>query len=435
MFISPPAVEILHRLHAAGHHAFLVGGCVRDFLLGRQPKDWDVATSAPPEQLVRLFEGAELVGAHFGVILWRGVEIATFRSDGPYADGRRPASVHFETDPARDAARRDFSINGLFYDPQTRQVIDFVNGRHDLHHKLIRAIGDPAARFAEDHLRLLRAVRFAARFAFDIEPATAAAIRSHRHLIANVAPERIRDELTKILTETHPHRGFELLDSLGLLEILLPEVKAMQGVEQPPDFHPEGDVWTHTLLMLDGLRQPSPTLAWAVLLHDVAKPTTFQKTDRIRFNGHAELGAKMAVQILNRLRSSSADVERVRDLVAQHLKFIDLRNMRESTRRRFLRQDLFPELLELHRLDCLSSHRNLDTYNECTRLLNELPVEALRPPRLLSGHDLMALGVPAGPAIGRILRLLEDAQLEGAISTPAEARALAAAELARPTPR
>jgi poly(A) polymerase len=435
MFISPPAVEILHRLHAAGHQAFLVGGCVRDFLLGRQPKDWDVATSAPPEQLVRLFEGAELVGAHFGVILWRGVEIATFRSDGPYADGRRPASVHFETDPARDAARRDFSINGLFYDPQSRQVIDFVNGRHDLHHKLIRAIGDPAARFAEDHLRLLRAIRFAARFAFDIEPATAAAIRSHRHLITNVAPERIRDELTKILTETHPHRGFELLDSLGLLEILLPEVKAMQGVEQPPDFHPEGDVWTHTLLMLDGLRQPSPTLAWAVLLHDVAKPTTFQKTDRIRFNGHAELGAKMAVRILNRLRASAAEVERVRDLVAQHLKFIELRNMRESTRKRFLRQDLFPELLELHRLDCLSSHRNLDTYNECTRLLNELPVEALRPPRLLSGHDLMALGVPAGPAIGRILRLLEDAQLEGAISTPTEARALAAAELARPTPR
>ncbi|MSV31411.1 MAG: CCA tRNA nucleotidyltransferase, partial [Bryobacterales bacterium] len=315
MQIPPPAAQILKTLHAAGYAAFLTGGCVRDMLLARQPKDWDVATNARPDELTKLFVGAELIGAHFGVILWHGVEIATFRSDGPYTDGRHPQTVTFETDPAKDAARRDFTINALFYDTQTQTVIDHVNGQADLNNKLIRAVGNPETRFAEDHLRLLRAVRFAARFEFEIEPQTRAAICNQSQLINNVAAERTRDELTKILTEPHPRRGVELLDQLNLLEQILPEIKAMQGVEQPKEFHPEGDVWTHTLLMLESLNQPTETLAWAVLLHDVAKPKTYQNTDRIRFNGHAELGAKMAGQILHRLRYPTAVIETVRDLV------------------------------------------------------------------------------------------------------------------------
>ncbi len=424
MIPSPAAAHILHTLHAAGHPAFLVGGCVRDLLLGRQPKDFDIATSARPAELTQLFPGAEPIGAHFGVILFHGVEIATFRSDGPYPDGRHPQSVQFETDPARDASRRDFTINGLFFDTRSNQVLDFVNGRHDLDHKLIRAIGNPSARFAEDHLRLLRAVRFAARFSFDIEPETAAAIRLHSPEITRVAPERTREELTRILTEPHPRRGFELLDSLLLLPYILPEVKAMQGVQQPPEFHPEGDVWTHTLLMLEAMREPSPPLAWGVLLHDVAKPPTFRKAERIRFDGHAELGAKMAVAILHRLHHSNETSERVRSLVAQHLKFMEVRNMRESTRKRFLRQPHFDELLELHRLDCLSSHRKMEAYHFCIEELSRLPAEALRPPRLLTGADLLAMGIPQGPQIGALLRQIEDAQLEGTITTPQQARAL-----------
>jgi len=416
--------QILTTLHAAGHQAYLVGGCVRDMLLGRQPKDWDVATDAQPDQLTKLFVDAELIGAHFGVILWRRVEIATFRSDGAYSDGRRPESVTFETDPAKDAARRDFTINGLFYDTRTSQVIDHVNGRQDLANKIIRAIGDPSARFAEDHLRLLRAVRFAARFGFEIEPATRGAIRSHSAGILNVAAERTRDELTRILTEPHPRRGFELLDELDLLEKILPEVKTMQGVEQPPDYHPEGDVWTHTMIMLDGLNQPTETLAWGVLLHDIAKPVTYERTDRIRFNGHAEIGAHMATGILGRLRYPTAVIERIHQLVLQHLKFIEIRRMRESTRRRFLRQELFPELLELHRLDSVSSNRYMEYYDFCKAELANLPAESLRPPRLLTGSDLMKMGIPEGPQIGRILHEIEDAQLEGAITTEAQAREL-----------
>lgn len=425
MQISPPAAEILSKLHAAGHAAYLVGGCVRDMLLGREPKDWDVATDAQPAVLTNLFAGAEPIGAHFGVILWHGVEIATFRSDGPYPDGRHPQSVTFETDPAKDASRRDFTINGLFYDTQNAHVIDHVNGQADLANKVIRAIGDPGARFAEDHLRLLRAVRFAALFEFEIEPGTRAAIRRHSAEIAKVAAERTRDELTKILTEPNPRRGFELLNELNLLEQFLPEVTAMRGVEQPPEFHPEGDVWTHTLLMLEGLVNPAATLAWGVLLHDVAKPLTYEKKDRIRFNGHAELGAKMSVRILNRLRFPAHTIERVRDLVAQHLKFIELHRMKESTKKRFLRQALMPELLELHRLDSESSHRKMETYNFCKAELERLPPEVLRPARLLTGADLVEMGIPEGPKIGHLLRQIEDAQLEGAITTEAEARAIA----------
>jgi len=424
MHISPPTAQILAALHAAGHQAYLVGGCVRDMLLARQPKDWDIATDAQPDALTKLFPGAELIGAHFGVILWHGVEIATFRSDGPYPDGRHPETVQFETDPAKDAARRDFTINGLFYNTQTQTVIDHVNGQADLNNKLIRAIGDPAKRFAEDHLRMLRAVRFAARFQFEIDADTRQAIRNQSRQITKVSPERTRDELTKILTEPHPRRGFELLDELNLLEHILPEIKAMQGVQQPLEYHPEGDVWTHTLIMLEGLNQPTETLAWGVLLHDVAKPPTFEKTDRIRFNGHAELGAKMATQILGRLRYPTHTIETVRDLVAQHMKFMEVRRMKESTKKRFLRQPIFPELLELHRHDSQSSHGKMEAHDFCKAELERLPPEALRPIRLLTGSDLIEMGIHEGPKIGQILRQIEDAQLEGTITSEAEARAL-----------
>jgi putative nucleotidyltransferase with HDIG domain len=424
MLIPSAPAQILHTLHAAGHLAYLVGGCVRDMLLARPPKDWDVATSAPPAELTKLFPGAEPIGAHFGVILWHGVEIATFRSDGPYPDGRHPESVTFETDPAKDAARRDFTINGLFYDSQTHSILDFVHGQQDLHRQVIRAIGAPRERFAEDHLRLLRAVRFAARFQFEVESVTASAIRAHSHDITKVAAERTRDELTKILTEPHPRRGFELLDELKLLEVILPEVKAMQGVQQPPEFHPEGDVWTHTLLMLEQMSEPTITQAWGVLLHDVGKPPTYEKSDRIRFNGHAELGARMSREILSRLKYPTHVIDAVTELVAQHMKFMAIRQMKESTRKRFLRQEIMPELLELHRLDCQSSHGKMEAYNYCQQALAELPPEALRPQRLLTGADLMEMGIPQGPKIGELLRKLEDAQLEGQITTEAQARAL-----------
>ena len=424
MILPPPVTQILSRLHSSGHKAYLVGGCVRDHLLNRQPKDFDVATDAQPTELTALFPGAELIGAHFGVILWHGVEIATFRSDGPYLDGRHPQSVQFETDPARDAARRDFSINGLFYDPQSNQIIDHVNGRQDLANKTIRAIGDPNRRFAEDHLRLLRAVRFAARFEFEIEPATAHAIRAHSPQIQTVSPERTRDEISRILTEPHPRRGLELLNELNLLEQILPEVKALQGTRQPPQFHPEGDVWTHTLMMMEGLDKPTITQAWGVLLHDIGKPPTFTETDRIRFNGHESVGARMATEILHRLKYPNEVIDTVHELVAQHMKFLAVKTMRASTRKRFLRQPIMPELLELHRLDAVSSNGHLEAYNLCREELTTTPPEALTPKRLLTGDDLLNLGIPKGPQIGQLLKELEDAQLEGAITTDSEARAL-----------
>lgn len=395
-------------------------------VMDREPKDFDIATDATPEQVRALLPGAEPVGAHFGVMLYRRVEIATFRSEGPYSDGRRPSWVNYVADPVEDAARRDFTINGLFFDPATGELLDYVGGREDIRRGIVRAIGNPAARFAEDHLRLLRAVRFAARFRFELEAVTADAIRAAANLVHAVSAERIREELTRILTEGGARYGFELLDTLGLLSQLLPEVDAMHGVEQPPEYHPEGDVWVHTLLMLDAMQNPSPTLAWSVLLHDVAKPPTFRIADRIRFDGHAELGARMAVEILGRLRYSHAVIERVRDLVAQHLRFSHVKQMRPAKLKRFLRQELFPELLELHRLDCLSSHRRLGHYEFCLEALATMPEEELRPTPLVNGRDLLALGIPAGPEIGRILRIIEDRQLDGAIGTREQALAIAA---------
>jgi poly(A) polymerase len=422
------ARSVIARLRGAGHQALLVGGCVRDLLLGRAPKDYDVATDARPDRILDLFPNSGQVGAHFGVVLVRSdfstVEVATFRSDHEYSDGRRPDHVHFETDPRQDALRRDFTINGLMLDVDTREVFDYVDGRADLERRLVRAIGDPEARFREDHLRLLRAVRFAARLGFEIEPATLEAMKRLHGLIHRVSAERVRDELVRILTEGGARYGFELMDRTGLLAEILPEVKAMQGVEQPPEYHPEGDVWTHTLLLLDKLRDPTPELAVGALLHDVGKPPTFRVAERIRFDGHVEEGVRLAHRILGRLKFSGSSSEQVEALVANHMKFADVHKMRESTLKRFLRLPRFEEHLELHRIDCLSAAGRLDSYDLVRQKLEELSHEQIRPVPLVDGRDLIAAGYVPGPLFGRILSTVEDAQLEGRIATKDEAMAL-----------
>jgi poly(A) polymerase len=419
------ARAVIGRLRAAGHQAWLVGGSVRDVLLGGQPKDFDISTDARPDRILELFPDAGLVGAQFGVVLVRDgrsqVEVATFRSDHLYADGRRPSEVRFETDPRADVLRRDFTINGLMMDPATGEVLDYVGGRRDLEARLVRAIGDPGARFAEDHLRLLRAVRFAARLGFAIEPATLEAIARHHALIRKVSAERVRDELVRILTEGGARRGFELLDSTGLLEDLLPEVAAMKGVEQPPEYHPEGDVWVHTLLLLEQLERPSATLAMGALLHDVGKPPTFRVAERIRFDGHVEEGVRLAQGILERLRFSRHETEQVLALVANHMRFKDVLQMKESTLKRFLRLPAFEEHLELHRLDALSSNRQLDSYEFARGKLAEFSVEHLKPPPLVTGADLIAAGYTPGPLFTEILAAVEDAQLEGRVADKAAA--------------
>jgi putative nucleotidyltransferase with HDIG domain len=415
-------------LRAHGAQAYYVGGCVRDLLLGRTPKDYDVATDAPPERILEWFPDARQVGAHFGVMLVRRegaeVEVATFRSEHSYEDGRHPGHVRFESDPRKDVLRRDFTINALLQNPETGEVVDFVGGRADLDARLVRAIGDPEARFGEDHLRMLRAVRFACTLGFEIEPGTMASVQRLAPAIRRVSAERVRDELSRILTEGNPRRGLELLDESRLLVEILPEVSAMQGVEQPREFHPEGDVWTHTLMMLGMLRGPSLTLALGVLLHDIGKPPTFRVRERIRFDGHADLGARMAAEVLGRLRFSSQEVRTVEALVADHLRFKDVKQMRESTLRRFLRQPYFDELLELHRVDCLASHGWLENYEFIRSKQRELPPERLRPQPLLTGEDLIRAGYTPGPAFRKALDAVEDAQLESRIHTREEALAL-----------
>lgn len=417
-------------LRERGYEAYLVGGCVRDRLLGNTPKDYDVSTSATPQQILSYFPDSETVGAHFGVVLVRRpggihVEVATFRSEGAYADGRHPDQVRFETDLALDAQRRDFTINGLMEDPISGHILDFVNGQADLANKVIRAIGNPERRFADDHLRMLRAIRFAARFEFIIEPETASAIQRLASSICKISAERIRDEVVRILTEGHARRGFELLDETGLLIHILPEIKALQGVRQPPEFHPEGDVWTHVLLMLEQLHNPTPTLALGALLHDVGKPATFRVAERIRFDGHAEVGAQMAQNRLCQLRFSNDDVDQVTALVANHMRFKDVQQMRPSTLKRFLRLPKFEEHLELHRLDCLASNGYTDTYEYVHAKLNELSQEEIRPRRLITGRDLLDAGYKSGPALGQALDAVETAQLEGAIHSRDEALAWA----------
>ncbi len=423
------AVDIVRLLQANGHQAFLVGGCVRDRLLGIPIKDYDVSTDATPDKVSQYFPGSQLVGVHFGVILVSAgdahVEVATFRSEGAYSDGRRPDEVHFETDPALDARRRDFTVNALMQDPLSGDILDFVGGRADLSSRIIRAIGDPELRFREDFLRMLRAVRFAARLGFTIESATAAAIRNNARFINRIAPERIREELTRILTQTAIRRAFELLDEYHLLEQILPEIKALQGVPQPPEFHPEGDVWEHVLLMLDALRLPSLTLALGALLHDVGKPQSATFSDRIRFNGHAAVGAAITRKVMERLRFGNDETDRVIDLVSHHMRFKDVQQMRMSTLKRFLRLPHFPEHLELHRLDCLSSNGYTQAYDFVHEKLKEFGKEELRPPRLITGDDLIQAGYKPSPAFRLALDEVENAQLEGQIVTREQALAVA----------
>lgn len=430
------AKEIVLVLRARGHKAYLVGGCVRDRLLGTEPKDFDISTDAAPEQIAGYFPGSQLVGAHFGVILVSRdegvqVEVATFRSEGIYTDGRRPDVVRFETDPALDARRRDFTINALMEDPITGEVLDYVGGRADLAACTLRAIGNPEERFREDHLRMLRAVRFAARLQFNLEKNTLQAIRSEASCIRRISAERIRDELSRILTEGQARRGLELLDETGLLTHVLPQVKRYQGVQQPPEFHPEGDVWAHVLIMLEAMHRPTPSLAFGVLLHDVGKPPTFRIADRIRFDGHAEAGAKIAYELLSELRFPLGEIEHITALVAHHMKFKDVRQMRLSTLKRFLCLPKFEEHLELHRLDTLASNGYREAYEFVRTKLSEFSEQELRPARLINGRDLIDLGYKPGPDFGQALEAVETAQLEGEIETREQALHLARSVLDR----
>jgi poly(A) polymerase len=472
------ALKIIETLRDAGYEAYLAGGCVRDLLLGREPEDYDVATSATPDVVLGMFPRTFAVGAHFGVVLVADedkgetessvTEVATFRSDGVYSDGRHPEEVRYTLSAAEDVQRRDFTINGLLLDPsrllpqgleppsplaepdvrakaRTYQssdtsnartyesagelrdaVIDHVGGLADLDAGAIRAIGRAEKRFEEDHLRLLRGVRFAARFGFEIEPATFAALRKLAARVHAVSRERVRDELTKMLTEGQARRVFELLDETGLLVEVLPEVAKMKGVAQPPQFHPEGDVWVHTLMLLEQLEAGcSPTLAWGALLHDVGKPATFRVApDRIRFDGHVEVGVAMAAEICRRFRFSNDDTRQILALIENHMKFADAPRMKESTLKRFFRLERFDEHLTLHRMDCLAAHRNLEIWEFVRERYESLPGEAVRPKPLITGRELIAAGYAPGPEFKEMLRTVEDAQLEGTISTREQAMEL-----------
>jgi poly(A) polymerase len=470
------AISIICTLRDAGYQAYLVGGCVRDLLLGREPGDYDVATDATPDQVMRIFPETYAVGAQFGVVLvplptqaadatassesttssvvdspvpnHRGhrehgvaenmfaktgyVEVATFRSDIGYSDGRHPDEVRFTQRPEEDVRRRDFTINGMMFDPVSGKVLDYVGGQEDLKAGIIRAIGDPELRFAEDKLRMLRAVRFASRFGYTIEPHTFAAIQMLAPQIHQVSRERVRDELTRMLTEGHARQAFLLLDRAGLLRQVLPEISAMKGVEQPPEFHPEGDVFVHTLLLLDHLPHPvSATLAWGALLHDVGKPPTFRIAERIRFDNHVDVGVKMAEEICRRLRFSNDDTEQILALIDNHMRFAHVPQMKEATFKRFARLPRFEEHLALHRLDCLGSHGDLRTYNFTREKIAATPPAAIRPVPLVTGDDLIAAGYKPGPLFKQILSLVEDAQLEGRLQSKESAMEYVAGEFPR----
>jgi poly(A) polymerase len=420
------AISVVRRLREQGYQAYFAGGCVRDMLLQKTPQDYDVATNARPEEIQRLFPHTIPVGAQFGVILvvldGEPFEVATFRHDGPYLDGRRPSHVRYGT-LEEDILRRDFTINGMLYDPLGDEMIDLVQGRADLERRLIRAIGEPQARFEEDRLRMIRAVRFAASLEFSIDPLTFNAIQQLASSITTIAWERIGDEVTRILTEGGARRGFELLDQSGLLQVLLPEIVALKGTPQSPDYHPEGDVFAHTLLLLSHLAPcSSETLAYGCLLHDIAKPVCFrQETDRITFYGHTEVGAAMAEEILKRLKRSRETWERVAYLVHNHLRHVQAPQMRLSTLKRFLREEGIDELLELTRIDALASNGDLQYYQFCKRRLAELNEAQIRPAPLVRGTDLIALGLVPGPIFAEILQRVEDQQLGGDLTSREQA--------------
>jgi poly(A) polymerase len=424
------ARNIVQRLQEAGFEAMYAGGCVRDMLRGVPPHDYDIATSARPEQVQALFRRTVAVGAQFGVISVMincgDFQVATFRSDGAYSDGRHPESVHF-SNAEEDARRRDFTVNGLFYDPIREQLHDYVGGRGDLEAKILRAIGDPEARFAEDRLRMLRAVRFASVLGFEIEPATWAAVQKHAASIVEVSAERIRDELLKTLHSPARVRGLDLLDQSGLLNQILPEMEALKGCEQPPQFHPEGDVWVHTRLMLSLLpEEVSTPLLFAVLLHDIAKPATFSldpAEGRIRFNGHDKLGAEMAAEILTRLRFPKKEIEATVECIAQHMAFKDVQQMRVSRLKRFLARPTMQDELILHRVDCAGSNQDFSNYDFLVSKIEEFSKEPLIPPPLVTGRDLLNMGLEAGPRFKEILDAVQSRQLEGTLTGREEALA------------
>jgi poly(A) polymerase len=466
---SEAALNIIRALRTAGHRAYLAGGCVRDLLLGRTPGDYDVATSATPDIVLDMFPRTFAVGAHFGVVLVAPdaqdtrfvTEVATFRSDGAYSDGRHPDAVRYTTSPEEDVKRRDFTINGLLLDPLTPPespagpptftadsqpdsaakvesypgLLDFVGGVADLNAGLIRAIGRPDHRFEEDHLRMLRAVRFAARLGFDLEAETMRAIRAFAPRIRAVSRERVRDELSRMLTEGHARRAFELLDETSLLNEVLPEMVRMKGVAQPPQYHPEGDVWIHTLMLLEQLEPGcSMTLAWGALLHDVGKPPTFRiAPDRIRFDGHVEVGVAMGAEICRRFRFSNDETQQVLALIENHMRFADAERMKTSTLKRFFRLESFDEHLELHRMDCMAASRNLDCYNFVRERWQAMPEETVRPKPLITGRELIAAGYTPGAGFREMLRAAEDAQLEGTVSTEQEALSLVAQKFGPPS--
>jgi putative nucleotidyltransferase with HDIG domain len=422
------AASIVQKLQEHGYVAYFAGGCIRDALQEIPPKDIDIATSANPDQVQGLFDRTVPVGIQFGVIRVLAAdmqfEVATFRSDGVYLDGRRPSEIRFST-PEQDAVRRDFTINGMFYDPLNDRVIDYVNGRQDLSRKMIRAIGQPSRRFAEDRLRMLRAIRFASTFAFEIESGTWSAIKEEAPEIVIVSPERIRDELLKILVNRHRLLGFDLLDQSGLMAVVLPEVEALKGCDQPERFHPEGDVFVHTRLMLS-LLAPDATEPeiLAVLLHDIGKPSTrsFDPIDqRIRFNGHDKVGAEMAEKVMMRLRFPRHEIDLVVEAVRNHMIFKDVQQMRPARLRRFMARPHFGVELELHRVDCAASHGDLDNHRFLVNKASEFAREPLIPAPLVRGDDLISMGLKQGPRIGELLEAVQTAQLEGEIKTRAEA--------------
>jgi poly(A) polymerase len=420
---------LVDRLREAGHIAYFAGGCVRDLVRGKAPKDIDIATDARPEQVQKIFPRTYAVGAHFGVIVVLEnelqFEVATFRADGIYLDGRHPAEVRFSS-PEEDARRRDFTINGMFFDPPNDAVIDFVGGRSDLEARLVRAIGDPAQRFAEDRLRLLRAIRFATVLDFTVEEATWTAIVRAADTIGEISAERIREELVRIFLSPQRARGWDLLDASGLMKQILPELEAMKGCEQPPQFHPEGDVFQHTRIMLQLLPdEVSLPLVLSVLFHDIGKPPTasVDEEGRIRFNGHDKLGAEMTEALMERLRFSRAEIDATVEAVRQHMVFKDVPNMRLAKLKRFMARPTFADELELHRVDCASSHGMLDNYEFLQRKQEEFAHEPIIPPPLVRGDDLIALGMKPGPRFGEILEAVETRQLEGTLRDREEALA------------
>ena len=424
---AAPAVSVVETLRGAGFEAYLVGGAVRDLLIGLEPGDFDVATSAVPDRIREIFPGSGMVGASFGVCLvpsgGQVVETATFRSESGYRDGRHPDTVDFGRDMECDAGRRDFTVNALYLDPIAGTLHDFHGGRGDCRDRVLRTVGDPRKRFEEDGLRLLRAARISAHCGLEIEGGTRAALGECREMIDKVSGERIGRELGRILTGPRPVAALELLRESGVLERFMPEVARMHGVTQPPAYHPEGCVWTHTMLMLDSAESPDLDLALGILLHDVGKPLTRTESDRIRFHGHAAVGAEIAERILRDLAFPGRTVDRVKAMILNHLKFLDAPKMRTATLKRFLGQPGFPQMLELHRLDRIGGNGDLATWAFCRDALDRLEGESLHPRPLLDGRDLQEMGYAPGPVIGRVLEALETEQLEDRLETRDAARA------------